>query len=227
MLIKLPVIISVYNEKETIHQILERIKRVNVEKDIIIVDDYSTDGTREILEKINDSNVKVIYHSENRGKGGAIKTAQTQVSGDVVIIQDADLEYRPEDYPQLIKPIEDGFADVVYGSRFLGPHRVFMFWHYVGNKFLTWLTNILYNTMLTDMETGYKVFRAEVFKKLKIRSDRFDFEPEITAKIFKQKLRVVEVPITHYGRRYEEGKKITWKDGLVAIWTLIKYRFVD
>ena len=228
MLIKLSVIISVYNEKETIHQILERVKRVNVEKDIIIVDDYSTDGTREILEKINDSNVKVIYHSENQGKGAAIRTAQKHhISGDVVIIQDADLEYQPEDYPRLIKPIENGSADVVYGSRFLGSHRVFMFWHYVGNKLLTWLTNLLYNTMLTDMETGYKVFRAEVFKKLNIKSNRFNFEPEITAKVFKKKLRVVEMPITHYGRRYEEEKKITWKDGLVAIWTLIKYRFVD
>ena len=192
MLIKLPVIISVYNEKETIHQILERIKRVNVEKDIIIVDDYSTDGTREILEKINDSNVKVIYHSENQGKGAAIRTAHKHhISGDVVIIQDADLEYQPEDYPRLIKPIENGFADVVYGSRFLGPHRVFMFWHYVGNKLLTWLTNLLYNTMLTDMETGYKVFRADVFRKLNIRSNRFNFEPEVTAKVFKNKLRVV------------------------------------
>jgi len=226
-MIKLSVIIPVFNERQTIGQILDEVKKVELEKEIIVVDDGSTDGTREILGELNDPAVKVLYHSENRGKGGAIKTAQTRVSGEVVIIQDADLEYRPEDYPKLIKPIEDGFADVVYGSRFLGPHRVFMFWHYVGNKFLTWLTNILYNTMLTDMETGYKVFRAEVFKKLKIRSNRFDFEPKITAKIFKQKLRVVEVPITHYGRRYEEGKKITWKDGLVAIWTLIKYRFVD
>ena len=218
-MIKLSVIIPVFNERQTIGQILDEVKKVELEKEIIVVDDGSTDGTRKILGELNDPAVKVLYHSENRGKGGAIKTAQTRVSGEVVIIQDADLEYRTEDYPKLVKPIEDGFADVVYGSRFLGPHRVFMFWHYVGNKFLTWLTNILYNTMLTDMETGYKVFRAEVFKKLKIRSDRFGFEPEITAKIFKQKLRVVEVPITHYGRRYEEGKKITWKDGLVAIWT--------
>jgi len=226
-MIKLSVIIPVFNERQTIGQILDEVKKVELEKEIIVVDDGSTDGTRKILGELNDPTVKVLYHSENRGKGGAIKTAQTRVSGEVVIIQDADLEYRPEDYPKLIKPVEDGFADVVYGSRFLGPHRVFMFWHYVGNKFLTWLTNILYNTMLTDMETGYKVFRAEVFKKLKIRSDRFDFEPEITAKIFKQKLRVVEVPITHYGRGYKEGKKISWKDGLAAIWTLIRYRFTD
>jgi len=218
----------VFNEKETLQQILEKVKNVNIEKEIIIVDDYSTDGTREILEKVNDNDVKVIYHSENKGKGAAIRTAQEHhISGDVVIIQDADLEYQPEDYPKLIKPIEDGFADVVYGSRFLGSHRVFMFWHYFGNRFLTMLTNILYDTMLTDMETCYKVFRAEVFKKLNIKSNRFDFEAEITAKVFKQKLRVVEVPITHYGRGYQEGKKITWKDGFVAIWTLIKYRFVD
>ena len=206
---------------------MDEVKKVDLEKEIIVVDDGSTDGTRKILKELSDNTVKVFYHPENRGKGSAIKTAQTRVSGDVVIIQDADLEYRPEDYPKLIKPIEDGFADVVYGSRFLGPHRVFMFWHYVGNKFLTWLTNILYNTMLTDMETGYKVFRAEVFKKLKIRSSRFSFEPEITARIFKQKLRVVEVPITYYGRGYDEGKKIGWKDGFIAIWTLIRYRFTD
>jgi len=226
--VKISVIVPVFNEKETLEQILEKVKNLNIEKEIIIVDDYSTDGTREILEKISDKNVKVIYHSENKGKGAAIRTAQEHdISGDVVIIQDADLEYQPEDYCRLIGPIEDGFADVVYGSRFLGTHRVFMFWHYSGNKLLTWLTNILYNTMLTDMETCYKVFRVEVFKKLKIRSNRFDFEAEVTAKVFKQGLRVVEVPIIHYGRGYEEGKKITWKDGFVAIWTLIKYRFVD
>ena len=225
---KISVIVPVFNEKETLQQILEKVKNVNIEKEIIIVDDHSTDGTREILEKITDNNVKVIYHRENKGKGAAIRTAQKHhISGDVVIIQDADLEYQPEDYHRLIKPIEDGFADVVYGSRFLGTHRVFMFWHYFGNKLLTWLTNILYNTMLTDMETCYKVFRVEVFKKLNIRSNRFDFEAEVTAKVFKQKLRVVEMPITHYGRGYEEGKKITWKDGFIAIWTLIKYRFID
>lgn len=225
---KISVIIPVFNERETFQQILEKVKNVDIEKEIIIVDDYSTDGTREILEKINDNNVKVIYHSENKGKAAAIRTAQGHhISGDVVIIQDADLEYQPEDYLKLIKPIQDGFADVVYGSRFLGSHRVFMFWHYLGNKFLTWLTNILYNTMLTDMETCYKVFRVEIFKRLNIKSNRFDFEPEVTARIFKKKLRVVEVPITHYGRGYKEGKKITWKDGFIAIWTLIKYRFID
>ena len=225
---KISVIMPVFNERESLQQILEKVKNVNIEKEIIIVDDYSTDGTREILEKINDNNVKVIYHSQNKGKGAAIRTAQKHhITGDVVIIQDADLEYQPEDLLKLIKPIEDGFADVVYGSRFLGSHRVFMFWHYFGNKLLTWSTNLLYNTMLTDMETGYKVFRAEVFKKLNIRSNRFNFEPEVTAEVFKKKLRVVEMPITHYGRGYEEGKKITWKDGFIAIWTLIKYRFID
>lgn len=225
---KISVIMPVFNERETLQKILEKVKNVDIEKEIIIVDDCSTDGTREILEQINESNVKVVYHPENKGKGAAIRTAQGHhISGDVVIIQDADLEYQPEDYLKLIKPIQDGFADVVYGSRFLGSHRVFMFWHYFGNKLLTWLTNILYNTMLTDMETCYKVFRSEVFKKLKIRSNRFNFEPEVTAKVFKRKLRVVEVPITHYGRGYKEGKKITWKDGFIAIWTLMKYRFID
>jgi len=227
-MMKISVIMPVFNERETLQRILENVENVDIEKEIIIVDDYSTDGTREILEKINDNNVKVIYHSENKGKGSAIKTAQAHhITGDVVIIQDADLEYQPEDYLKLIKPIEDGFADVVYGSRFLGSHRVFMFWHYFGNKLLTWLTNLLYNTMLTDMETCYKVFRTQVFKQLNIRSSRFDFEPEVTAKVFKKKLRVVEIPITHYGRGYEEGKKITWKDGFIAIWTLMKYRFID
>jgi len=226
-IMKLSVIMPVFNEKETLQQILERVKNVDIEKEIIIIDDCSTDGTKEILGKINDNNIKVIYHSENKGKGSAIKTARKYITGDVVIIQDADLEYQPEDYHKLIKPIEDGFADVVYGSRFLGIHRVFMFWHHLGNKLLTWLTNILYNTMLTDIETCYKVFRAEIFKKIDIKSSRFDFEAEVTAKIFKQKLKVVEMPITYYGRGYEEGKKITWKDGFVAIWTLIKYRFVD
>lgn len=225
---KISVIMPVFNERETLQKILEKVKNVDIEKEIIIVDDYSTDGTREILEQINDSNVKVVYHPENKGKGAAIRTAQgCHISGDVVIIQDADLEYQPEDYLKLIKPIQDGFADVVYGSRFLGSHGVFMFWHYFGNKLLTWLTNILYNTMLTDMETCYKVFRGEIFKRLNIKSNRFNFEPEVTAKIFKKKLRVVEVPITHYGRGYKEGKKITWKDGFIAIWTLIKYRFID
>lgn len=225
---KLSVIIPVFNERKTIQDILDRVKNVDIEKELIIVDDGSTDGTRKILEKMDDDDqIKTFYHCENRGKGAAIRTAQSHVSGDIVIIQDADLEYQPEDYPRLIKPIEDGFADVVYGSRFLGPHRVFMFWHYLGNKFLTWLTNVLYNTMLTDMETCYKVFRGEVFRQLPIRSSGFDFEAEITARIFKKKLKVVEVPITHYGRGYREGKKITWRDGLVAIGTLLKYRFVD
>lgn len=225
---KISVIMPVFNERETLQQILEKVKDVNIEKEIIIVDDCSTDGTREILERTNDNNVKVVYHPKNKGKGAAIRTAQGyHISGDVVIIQDADLEYQPEDYLKLIKPIQDGFADVVYGSRFLGSHRVFMFWHYFGNKLLTWLTNILYNTMLTDMETCYKVFRVEIFKRLNIKSNRFDFEPEVTAKVFKKKLRVVEVPITHYGRGYKEGKKIIWKDGFIAIWVLIKYRFID
>ena len=224
---KISVIMPVFNEKGTIEEVLRRIKNVEIKKEIIVVDDYSTDGTREILKRINDEEIKVIFHSHNKGKGGAIRTARKQISGDIVIIQDADLEYQPEDYLNLVKPIRDEGADVVYGSRFLGVHEFSSFWHYFGNKFLTWMTNVLYRARLTDMETCYKVFKALIFLNLNIKARRFDFEPEITAKILKANLRVVEVPITYYGRCCEGGKKITWKDGLAALWTLIKYRFVD
>lgn len=224
---KLSVIMPVYNERENIRKILERVKGVNIPKEIIIVDDGSTDGTREILRKISDDKVRIIYHERNRGKGAAIRTALKYVTGDIVVIQDTDLEYYPEEYPNLIKPIVEGKADVVYGSRFLGTHRVFMFWHYVGNKFLNFLVNILYNTILTDMETGYKVFKAEVIKKIKIRSNRFNFEPEITAKVLKGKYKIYETPISYDGRTYEQGKKVTWRDGVVAVFTLLKYRLMD
>ncbi|MBA7622535.1 Undecaprenyl-phosphate mannosyltransferase [subsurface metagenome] len=224
---KLSVIVPVFNEKRTIEEVLRRIKNVEIKKEIIVVDDYSTDGTREILERISDKGTKVIFHSQNKGKGAAIKTAQMHISGDVVIIQDADLEYQPEDYLNLIKPIKAGLADVVYGSRFLGVHRFSSFRQYSGNKFLTWMTNVLYRARLTDMETCYKVFKAPIFLNLDIKAKRFDFEPEITAKILRTNLRVVEVPITYHGRSSKKGKKITWKDGLVALWTLLKYRFVD
>jgi glycosyltransferase involved in cell wall biosynthesis len=221
------VLIPVYNEKDTILQILERVKRQPFPKEIIIVDDGSTDGTRELLSKIEDEEVRIFYQKKNKGKGACIRWAISEAKGDIIIIQDADLEYHPEEYPIILRPILEGRADVVYGSRFLGVHRVFMFWHYIGNKFLTFLTNFLYNTMLTDMEVGYKAFRADVIKKIPLRSNRFDIEPEITAKIFKRRLRVFEVPITYDGRGYEEGKKITWRDGFVAIYTLLKYRFMD
>ena len=226
---KLSIIIPVYNEISSIQKVIEEVKKScsNKDKEIIIVDDYSIDGTRQFLENLKDPQIKVLFHSKNMGKGACINTAKEYITGDIVIIQDADLEYSPQDWPSLIKLIEEGYADVVYGSRFLGSHRVFAFWHYFANKFLTFLTNILYDTILTDMETGYKAFKAEVLKKINIKSKRFDFEPEITAKIFKKKFRVYEVPITYRGRTYKEGKKITWKDAFWAIWALIKYRITD
>ncbi|TES90012.1 MAG: glycosyltransferase family 2 protein [Candidatus Cloacimonadota bacterium] len=222
---KLSVIIPVYNEINCIENVISRVKKVKVEKEIIVVDDCSTDGTREILEKIE--GITLLLHDRNRGKGAAVRTALKKVSGDIVIIQDADLEYPPEQYPEVIKPIVDGYADVVFGSRFLGLHRVFYFWHYMGNRFLTILTNLLYDTILTDMETGVKAFRKEVFNSITIKSNGFDFEPEITAKVLKKGFRLYEMPITYYGRGYEEGKKITWKDAIPAIWAIVKYRFVD
>ncbi len=224
---KISVIVPVFNEKGTIEEVLRRIKNVKIEKEIIVVDDYSTDGTRQLLKGIKDKEIKVLFHSRNRGKGAAIRTAQTYIAGDVVIIQDADLEYEPKDYLNLVKPIKNGRADVVYGSRFFGVHKFSSFWHYFGNKFLTWVTNVLYRARLTDMETCYKAFKASMFLDLNIKAKRFDIEPEITAKILKANLKVVEVPITYFGRCYEGGKKITWKDGLMALWTLLKYRFVD
>ncbi|OGF01435.1 MAG: glycosyl transferase [Candidatus Edwardsbacteria bacterium RIFOXYD12_FULL_50_11] len=226
---KLSVIMPVYNEKATIEKIIARVLAVPIEKELVIVDDYSTDGTKDILKTYEGRpGIKISYHPYNLGKGAGIRTGIRECTGDIVIIQDADLEYSPEEYPRLVEPIVRGAADVVYGSRFYGTHRVFMVWHYLGNKFLTALTNVLYNTMLTDMETCYKVFRSEVIKDLNLRSFRFDIEPEITAKIFKnRKLRVYEMPITYDGRDYHEGKKIHWYDALPAIWTLIKYRFVN
>jgi len=222
---KLSVIIPVYNERACIGNVISRVKTVPVEKEIIVVDDCSTDGTRELLNDID--GIVLLLHKKNRGKGAAVRTGLKKISGDIVIIQDADLEYPPEQYPEVIKPIVDGYADVVYGSRFLGLHRVFLFWHFVGNRFLTLLTNVLYNTILTDMETGVKAFRRDVFDRIKIRSNGFDFEPEVTTKVLKKGFRLYEMPIRYYGRGYEEGKKTTWKDGIPAIWAIIKYRFVD
>jgi len=224
---KVSIIMPVFNEKDTLPLILEKIKKVKMEKEIIIVDDCSVDGTKEILKRIDDPRVRIIYHSENKGKGAAIRTAQEYFKGEVVIIQDADLEYNPEDYLKLIKPLEEGSARVVYGSRFLYSGNTFTPRNYWGNKLLTWLTNVLYRANLTDMETCYKAFHREVFKKLHIKANRFEFEPEVTAKILKLRIKIIEVPISYYGRGYKQGKKITWKDGFIAMWTLIKYRFIN
>lgn len=222
---KLSILIPVYNERATILEILKRVQAVPYEKEIIAVDDGSTDGTRELLAQAQ--GVTVLYHDRNRGKGAAIQTALAHATGDIIVIQDADLEYDPRDYKQLIEPIMEGRAKVVYGSRFLGPRMAMFFWHMVANKFLTLMTNILYDAILSDMETGYKAFRADVIKGMRLRSHRFDFEPEVTAKVLKRGIRIFEVPISYYGREYSEGKKIGVKDGFVAIWTLLKYRFVD
>lgn len=226
--LKLSVIIPVYNEAATIKAVLKRVKTVELEKEIIIVDDGSTDGTREIVKGLSEDNVKVLLHEKNMGKGAALRTGFKHVTGDIVIIQDADLEYDPKDYDKLLEPIIDGRADVVFGSRFLGgPHRVLLFWHYIGNKLITTFSNILTNLNLTDMETGYKAFKAEVIKNIQIKSERFGFEPEITAKIAKRKYRIFETPISYTGRDYSEGKKITWKDGLSAIYFIIRFRIKD
>ncbi|TFG81583.1 MAG: glycosyltransferase family 2 protein [Erysipelotrichales bacterium] len=227
---KLYVVMPVFNEVRTIEEIVARVQSAPFEKEIVIIDDCSTDGTVDLLRKIADQseNIKVFYHDRNRGKGAALRTGVTQVKGDIVIIQDADLEYDPREYPKILEPILDGRADVVYGSRFLGgPHRVMFFWHYVGNQFLTLLSNMLSNVNLTDMETCYKAFRKEVLKDLTLKSDRCGFEPEFTLKVAKRKFRIYEVPISYSGRTYEEGKKINWKDGVAAIFSIIRFRFFD
>jgi len=227
---KVSVVIPVYNEIDTIEEILARVDKVPIKKEIIVIDDLSTDGTRERLKKIaaDKENVKVIYHNRNKGKGAALRTGFESVTGDIVIIQDADLEYDPNEYPKLLEPISDGRADVVYGSRFIGgPHRVLFFWHYVGNKLLTLISNALTNLNLTDMETCYKVFKSQILKDINLKSNRFGFEPEFTAKVSKMSLRIYEVPISYSGRTYSEGKKITWKDGIVALCLIFWYRFFD
>jgi glycosyltransferase involved in cell wall biosynthesis len=227
---KLTVVIPVFNEKNTIQEILRRVQAVDVgiEKEIIIVDDGSTDGTREILQPLASPAVKVILHEKNAGKGGALQTGFSHADGDIVLIQDADLEYDPREYPVLLEPILDGRADVVYGSRFLGgPHRVLFFWHYVANKTLTTFLNMLCNLNLTDMETCYKVFRKEILQKISLKSKRFGVEPELTAKVAKLKCRIYEVPISYSGRDYAEGKKIGWKDGIAAFFHIVRFRFFD
>ena len=224
---KLSIIIPVFNEYETICELIRRVDAVQLDKEIIIVDDGSTDGSRDLLNKYEGRDgFKVVYQSKNMGKGRSLRTGFEKAEGEIIIIQDADLEYNPKDYPILLEPILDGRADVVYGSRFLGgPHRVLFFWHYLGNRFLTTLSNMFTNINLTDMETGYKVFRRSVLDSISLRCNRFGFEPEFTAKIARNKFIIYEVPISYAGRNYSAGKKINWKDGVAAIWFIVRFRF--
>jgi len=245
---KLSVVIPVYNEKDTISEILRRVLATNMRIEVVVVDDCSKDGTRELLETLAEAqkggqseapamdggepialkDIRFFFQDRNQGKGAALRRGFSEATGEIVVVQDADLEYDPRDYPKLLEPILDGRADVVFGSRFLGgPQRVHYFWHYVANKFLTLLSDMCTNLKLTDMETCYKTFRREVLKEIYIKSNRFGFEPEITAKVAKGNWRVYEVPISYAGRTYEEGKKITWKDGVQALWCIIRYRIAD
>lgn len=221
----LSIIIPVFNERETIRDIIETVSATPFHNEMIVVDDGSTDGTRDIISSMQQDGLKVFMHDKNQGKGAALQTGFSHATGDIIIIQDADLEYDPEEYPVLLKPILDGKADVVYGSRFAGQgaHRVLYFWHSVGNRFLTFLSNLFTNLNLTDMETCYKVFTKEALAGVVIKEKRFGFEPEITAKMARKKLRIYEVPISYYGRTYEQGKKIGWKDGVRALWCILKY----
>ncbi|MGD8823103.1 MAG: glycosyltransferase family 2 protein [Anaerolineales bacterium] len=226
----LSIIMPVYNERATIEEIIRRVTDVGLADEIIIVDDHSVDGTRDVLQKIEGQypQVRLIMHERNQGKGAAVRTGIAAATQDLVLIQDADLEYDPRDIPSLLQPIQEGKTDVVYGSRFLGaPRRATMFWHMVANKLLTFMTNILYNSILSDMETGYKLFPRELIQSIPLNAKRFDFEPEVTAKLLKRKVRIFEVPISFNPREYAEGKKIGLKDAFEAVWTLFKYRFID
>lgn len=223
------IIIPVFNEVRTIGKLLALVYRMSIRgwrKEIIVVDDGSMDGTKDILHTWN-SRINVIYQPVNIGKGAAVRRGFKEATGDVIMIQDADLEYNPHDYAQLLAPFSNSRVDVVYGSRFLGSHLSTMYWYTLGNKFVTWMTNILYNTNITDMETGYKAFRRSVLAGITLTAKGFEFEPECTAKILKNGYQIYEVPISYYGRSFEEGKKLTWRDGIVAFWTLVKYRFVS
>ena len=223
----LSVVMPVYNERTTVETIIRRVLAVPIRTQLIVVDDGSNDGSAEILDRLQSELGFTLLHQANGGKGSALRRGFAEVTGDLVVIQDADLEYSPEEYPELIELIRKGYADVVFGSRFIGRHRVFMFTHYLGNRVVTLATNILYNTMLTDMETCYKVMRTEVLRSFTLESNGFGIEPELTAKIFKRGYKVYEVPITYSGRSYDEGKKITWRAGFEALWVLIKYRFTE
>ncbi len=225
---RVSVIMPVYNERATIEEIVRRVLAIPLDLELIIVNDASTDGTAEILRTMGDPRIRVLQHAVNRGKGAAIRTAILEASGEVIVIQDGDLEYDPSQIPALLEPIERGVADVVYGSRFLGgPHRIHLFWHYLANQTLTFFSNLLNNLNLTDMETCYKCFRREIIEGIPLRSDRFGFEPEITAKLARRKARFYEIPISYFGRDYAEGKKIRWVDGLAALGAILRYRFFD
>jgi glycosyltransferase involved in cell wall biosynthesis len=224
----LSVVMPVYNERATVEEIVGRVLAVPLRIDLVAVDDASSDGTRELLERLSrERGFRLLLQERNRGKGAAVRRGIAEAKGDVIVVQDADLEYSPEEYPELIDLIVRGKADAVFGSRFIGRHRCFLFTHYLANLFLNLVTNVLYNTTMTDMETCFKAVRAELLRSLDLKSDRFGIEPEITAKLFKRGARVYEVPITYEGRDYSEGKKISWKDGFPALWTLVKYRFTD
>jgi glycosyltransferase involved in cell wall biosynthesis len=225
----LSVIVPVFNERSTVAEIVRRMRSVElpVEREIVVVDDGSDDGTGAVLTQLRDSTVRVIAHPQNRGKGAAIRTGLESATGDLVLVQDADLEYDPEDWPKLLNPMLRGKARVVYGSRFTGERRNMLFLHWIGNRFLSLVTNVLYNTTLSDMETCYKLFDRTLLDSIPLRAQRFEFEPEVTAKILRRGIRIYEVPISYTGREFDEGKKITWRDGFIALWTLVKYRFVD